>query len=79
MAEAACRTGKPPLAGKRLYAPPRSRRTFRRRRGDWWRRLITDAGYMDAGNNGELSESRDAAKDASHPADTHESTWRALV
>jgi hypothetical protein len=29
---------------------------------------------MDAGNNGELSESRDAAKDASHPADTHEST-----
>jgi hypothetical protein len=43
-----------------------------------------DAGYMDAGNtdpgntdpgsNGELSESRDAAKDASHPADTHEST-----
>jgi len=39
MAEAACWTGKPPLAGKRLYAPPRSRRIFRRRRGDWWRRL----------------------------------------
>jgi hypothetical protein len=38
-----------------------------------------DAGYMDAGNTdpgykGRLSESRDAAKDASHPADTHEST-----
>jgi hypothetical protein len=33
-----------------------------------------DAGYTDPGNNGELSESRDAAKYASHPADTHEST-----
>jgi hypothetical protein len=34
----------------------------------------TDPGYTDPCNNGELSESRDAAKDASHPADTHEST-----
>ena len=38
-----------------------------------------DAGNMDPGNtdpgsNGALSASRDAAKDASHPADTHEST-----
>jgi len=39
MAEAACRTGKPPLAGKRLYAPPRGRRISRRWRGDLWRRL----------------------------------------
>ena len=28
----------------------------------------------DAGYKGELSEGRDAAKYASHPADTHEST-----
>ena len=37
--------------------------------GDWLQRLATKTGY-----NGEFSESRDAAKDASHPADTHEST-----
>jgi hypothetical protein len=47
---------------------------FAAEKGRLMTKTADDAGYTDPGNNGELSEGRDAAKYASHPANTHEST-----